>query len=67
MRSGETAPSWTRDPEAHHPHESHWLKLDASKAPGRYLDWQPVLPLRDALEWIVEWYAGFRPAAISSV
>lgn len=46
--------SWARDGDAH-PRESNWLKLDASKA-KTYLDWQPVLPLHEALGWIVEWY-----------
>lgn len=48
---------WTRD-FAHHPIESHALKLDASKAAAR-LGWRPALPLAGALEWIVEWYKGF--------
>ena len=52
------AASWTRDSDVH-PHESHWLKLDASKA-RTYLQWQPVLPLREALSWIVEWYRGLQ-------
>jgi len=51
--------AWTRDPKAHHPHESHWLKLDASKA-ATHLGWRPVLPLREALRWIVEWYQGMQ-------
>src|SRR5262245_34027526 len=46
--------SWTRDGDVH-PHESHWLKLDASKS-KTFLNWHPVLPLRDALRWIAEWY-----------
>jgi CDP-glucose 4,6-dehydratase len=46
--------SWTRDADVH-PRESTWLKLDASKA-KTYLDWHPVLPLDEALGWIVEWY-----------
>jgi CDP-glucose 4,6-dehydratase len=37
------------------PKESHFLKLDASKAAAG-LDWRPVLPLCDALEWITDWY-----------
>ena len=49
---------WTLDGDVH-PHESHWLKLDASKA-GTYLGWRPVLPLGKALEWIVEWYRGLQ-------
>jgi len=46
--------SWSQD-SASHPHEAHFLKLDASKS-GNYLDWHPVLPLKQALEWIAQWY-----------
>jgi CDP-glucose 4,6-dehydratase len=49
---------WAQD-EASHPHEAHALKLDASKAKA-YLGWYPVLPLKPALEWIVEWYRAFQ-------
>src|SRR5713226_365971 len=54
---GEQA-SWTQD-SATHPGEAHALKLDASKA-GACLGWLPVLPLKPALEWIVEWYRAFQ-------
>jgi CDP-glucose 4,6-dehydratase len=50
--------SWSRD-SAVHPKEAHALKLDASKA-SIYLDWHPVLPLQQALRWIVEWYHAFQ-------
>lgn len=50
--------SWRRD-ETTHPHEAHFLKLDASKAKA-LLNWHPVLPLHQALEWIVEWYRGYQ-------
>ncbi|HWZ99322.1 MAG TPA: CDP-glucose 4,6-dehydratase [Candidatus Dormibacteraeota bacterium] len=50
--------SWCQD-KASHPHEAHFLKLDASKAKAQ-LHWHPVLPLAQALEWIVEWYHGFQ-------
>jgi CDP-glucose 4,6-dehydratase len=50
--------SWARD-EGVHPREAHFLKLDASKAKVS-LDWRPVLPLSQALDWIVEWYRGFQ-------
>lgn len=53
--------SWTLDSGAH-PHEAHALKLDASKAAAN-LDWRPVLPLKEALAWITEWYQAFREAA----
>jgi len=57
---GEQA-SWRHD-EAVHPHEAHFLKLDVSKAKAD-LHWQPMLPLSQALEWIVEWYRGFQAGA----
>ena len=50
--------SWTRD-AAHHPREANFLKLDISKAESG-LCWRPALPLKDALEWIVEWYRTFQ-------
>jgi CDP-glucose 4,6-dehydratase len=53
--------SWTQD-SATHPREAHSLKLDASKASVQ-LHWNPVLPLNQALEWIVEWYRGFQTGA----
>ena len=53
--------SWNPD-TAVHPREAHSLKLDASKA-GIYLDWHPVLPLKQALGWIVEWYRAFQGGA----
>jgi len=50
--------SWSEDGRTH-PHETHYLHLDASKARA-YLDWHPVLPLKLALDWIVEWYRAFQ-------
>jgi CDP-glucose 4,6-dehydratase len=50
--------SWSQDAGTH-PREAHYLKLDASKA-RRELEWQPLLPLRSALDWIVEWYGAFQ-------
>ena len=50
--------SWTQDP-ATHPHEAHALKLDASKAKS-HLQWEPALPLKQALEWIAEWYRSYQ-------
>jgi CDP-glucose 4,6-dehydratase len=50
--------SWTRDTGLH-PHEDQYLKLDASKARA-YLDWHPLLPLPEALDWIVQWYRAFQ-------
>ncbi len=52
--------SWSQDGGTH-PHEAHFLKLDASKSRA-YLDWHPVLPLKPALNWIVEWYHTFQQA-----
>jgi CDP-glucose 4,6-dehydratase len=37
-----------------HPHETHYLKLDISKAQSR-IDWYPVLRLKDALVLITDW------------
>jgi len=53
--------SWKQD-LATHPHEAHALKLDTSKARS-CLGWRPVLPLKSALEWIVDWYHAFRNGA----
>ena len=52
---------WSLD-SASHPEEAHALKLDASKA-GAHLNWRPVLPLQQALAWIVEWYHAFQGGA----
>lgn len=49
--------SWNHDSTLH-PHEAHFLRLDISKTRDG-LDWCPVLPLPQALEWIVEWYRVF--------
>ena len=46
--------SWRHD-TARHPREANYLKLDVSKAKDE-LGWLPVLPLSEALNWIVEWY-----------
>jgi len=54
VRSWGKGAAWTQD-TATHPHEAHSLKLDASKAKA-HLGWHPALPLKSALEWIVEWY-----------
>jgi len=50
--------SWIQD-FAVHPEEAHALKLDASKA-AAHLSWRPVLPLKQALSWIVEWYQAYQ-------
>jgi CDP-glucose 4,6-dehydratase len=57
---GESA-AWAHD-GAVHQKEAHFLKLDISKA-GVHLNWRPLLALPGALEWIVEWYRGFREGA----
>jgi CDP-glucose 4,6-dehydratase len=49
--------SWDHD-SALHPHEAHSLTLDTSQARAG-LNWHPVLPLKEALSWIVEWYRAF--------
>lgn len=53
--------SWGHDATTH-PQEARFLKLDASKAIA-CLHWQPVLPLNQALDWIVEWYRAFEAGA----
>ena len=50
--------SWVHDSGVH-PREAHFLKLDASKSKA-CLDWYPVVPLEQALDWIVEWYRAFQ-------
>jgi len=58
VRSWGEKASWSYDAGIH-PAEAHFLKLDASKA-NAYLDWHPVLPLKAALGWIVDWYRTFQ-------
>jgi CDP-glucose 4,6-dehydratase len=53
--------AWTKQP-GDHPHESTYLKLDASKARSR-LGWRPRLPVAQSLEWTVEWYRAYRDGA----
>lgn len=50
--------AWKCDGSAH-PHEAHFLKLDASKAKAS-LKWHPALPLREALAWIADWYHAYQ-------
>jgi CDP-glucose 4,6-dehydratase len=50
--------SWSQDP-AVHPREARFLKLDTSQARS-WLDWHPLVPLGQALQWIVEWYRAFQ-------
>jgi CDP-glucose 4,6-dehydratase len=57
-RSWGDGASWMLD-SLSHPREARFLKLDASKAKAE-LDWQPALPLEQALDWIVEWYRAFQ-------
>jgi CDP-glucose 4,6-dehydratase len=52
---------WEPQP-GEHPHESTFLKLDASKARAR-LGWRPRLRVEQALEWVVEWSLGYRDGA----
>jgi CDP-glucose 4,6-dehydratase len=52
-RWGEGA-SWTID-NAPTVHEAGYLKLDSSKARAE-LEWIPQLRLKNALEWVIDWY-----------
>ncbi len=61
VRSWGTGAAWQRD-GATHPPEAHFLKLDASKA-RMHLGWRSVLPLDQALDWIVDWYQAFAKGA----
>jgi CDP-glucose 4,6-dehydratase len=58
---------WEVDAAAH-PHEAGLLKLDIAKARSR-LGWQPLLPLEEGLQWIVDWKrrcdAGDDPRAVT--
>ena len=56
QRWGDQA-AWCHDGSVH-PREATFLKLDVSKA-GVGLNWRPILPLAEALDWIVEWYRAF--------
>ena len=58
VRSWGKGAGWIQD-SAVHPHEAHALRLDASKA-KTHLGWRPLLPLKPALEWIVEWYRAYQ-------
>lgn len=60
-RSWGAEASWSHDASAHPP-EAHFLRLDISRARAD-LGWQPVLPLKQALDWIVEWYGAFKSGA----
>jgi CDP-glucose 4,6-dehydratase len=53
--------AWDHDGTPH-PREAHFLKLDASRAKA-LLNWEPLVPLDQALEWIVEWYRAFQSGA----
>lgn len=50
--------SWLLD-QGDHPHETHYLKLDCSKAKAQ-LDWHPRWRLEHALAAIVEWHRAYR-------
>jgi CDP-glucose 4,6-dehydratase len=49
---------WVRD-TAEKPHETSYLKLDASKARVA-LGWRPVLPIELALHWVADWVMSWR-------
>ena len=53
--------AWTLDSTSH-PREANFLKLDISKSRAS-LPWRPVLPLKEALNWIVNWYQAFEGGA----
>jgi len=46
---------WSIEKNAANPHEAGLLRLDCSKARDR-LNWQPVLELEQAMDWIAAWY-----------
>ena len=56
-----TGAAWNLDGTTH-PHEAHFLKLDASKAKA-CLNWHPILSLESALDWIVEWWRAYQAGA----
>lgn len=47
--------AWSAEKNTKAPHEAFTLRLDCSKAKSK-LQWNPVLQLNIALDWIVEWY-----------
>ena len=49
--------SWRND-ERHHPYESHYLKLDCSKAKMK-LNWEPTWNLEHTLSKIVSWHTAW--------
>jgi CDP-glucose 4,6-dehydratase len=49
---------WQQDQNAHL-HESHFLRLDCSKARQR-LGWRPRLGLEQTLAWTAEWYRAYQ-------
>lgn len=49
--------AWRRD-ENERPKEAMLLRVDASKARIR-LGWRPRLPVREGLDWAVEWYKAY--------
>jgi CDP-glucose 4,6-dehydratase len=50
---------WELDGKTAHPHEAHFLKLDATKA-ANALGWYPVWDLEATARVTAEWYAGYR-------
>ncbi len=53
--------SWKQD-EAYQPHEDRYLMLDCAKARHR-LRWEPVLDIKTALRWTVEWMKALEAGA----
>lgn len=55
------AAKWIRD-GTHHPHEAHYLKLDASRAKVA-LGWRPRLNMQQTLQMLVDWYKAWQEGA----
>jgi len=53
--------SWQQD-EAYQPHEDRYLMLDCAKARHR-LGWEPMLDIKAALRWTVEWMKALEAGA----
>ena len=50
---------WELDNSQDHPHENTYLKLNCSKAKS-LLKWSPKTNISTALDWIVEWFQGYK-------
>jgi CDP-glucose 4,6-dehydratase len=54
VRAWGTPAEWRTD-GGKHPHEAHYLRLDAGKA-RKELGWRPRLGIKQAISWTAEWY-----------